>query len=41
MSRDITNLSVGGLVKYKPENFVDTGIVRQLEQSGFIDNVYQ
>jgi NitT/TauT family transport system substrate-binding protein len=26
---------------YKPENFVDTGIVRQLEQSGFIDNVYR
>jgi NitT/TauT family transport system substrate-binding protein len=26
---------------YRPENFVDTGIVRQLEQSGFIDAVYR
>ena len=26
---------------YKPENFVDTSIVRQLEQSGFIDSVYR
>ena len=26
---------------YKPEDFVDSGIVRQLEQSGFIDNVYR
>lgn len=26
---------------YKPENFVDTSIVRQLEQSGFIGNVYR
>ena len=24
MSRDITNLSVGGLVKFHPENFVDS-----------------
>lgn len=26
---------------YKPENFVDMSMVRQLEQSGFIDNVYR
>jgi ABC-type nitrate/sulfonate/bicarbonate transport system substrate-binding protein len=26
---------------YKPENFVDTSIVQQLEQTGFIDNVYR
>ncbi len=26
---------------YKPENFVDTGIVKQLDQSGFIGNVYR
>lgn len=26
---------------YKPENFVDTSIVRQLEQSGFVGSVYR
>lgn len=26
---------------YKPENFVDTSIVKQLDQSGFIGNVYR
>jgi NitT/TauT family transport system substrate-binding protein len=26
---------------YKPENFVDTGVIRQLEQNGFIANVYR
>lgn len=26
---------------YKPENFVDTSIVRQLEQSGFVGGVYR
>ncbi len=26
---------------YKPENFVDTGIVKQLDQSGFIESVYR
>jgi hypothetical protein len=26
---------------YKPDDFVDTSIVKQLEQSGFIGSVYR
>ena len=26
---------------YKPEDFIDTSIVRQLEQSGFVGSVYR
>ena len=26
---------------YKPENFVDTGIMKQLDESGFIGSVYR
>jgi hypothetical protein len=26
---------------YKPEDFVDTSIMRQLDQSGFIGSVYR